>query len=388
MSAPDRPIYLDHNASTPVLPEVVEAMIPFLRDQYGNPSSTHAYGASLREPLERARAQVAALIECAPEEVFFTSGGTEANNLAIRGVAAARPEGRRIVTSVIEHPATAAPCDHLERAGWQVTRVSVDGVGRVDPGELDRALRDGPPPGLVTVMYANSETGTLQPIREIADAAHQVGATMHTDAAQACGKVPVSVAEDGVDLLSLAGHKLYAPKGVGALFVRSGTPIRPFLLGAGHERGLRPGTENVAFIVGLGAACEAARRDMETEERRVAALRDRLWAHLASEVPGLAQNGDPTGRLPNTLNARFPGVSGDAVLAGCPEVAASTGSACHAGEDRASDVILAMGLTEGEALGSIRLSLGRGTTEEHVDRAAAALVRAWGAVNSPSHDPD
>jgi cysteine desulfurase len=388
MSIPDRPVYLDHNASTPVLPEVVEAMIPFLRDQYGNPSSTHAYGASLRGPLERARAQVAALIECAPAEVFFTSGGTEANNLAIRGVAAARPDRPRVVTSVIEHPATAAPCDDLERIGWQVTRLPVDGVGRVDVGELDRALQDGPAPGLVTVMYANSETGTLQPIREIAKAAHQVGATMHTDAAQACGKVPVSVADDDVDLLSLAGHKLYAPKGVGALFVRSGTPIRPFLLGAGHERGLRPGTENVAFIVGLGTACQAARRDLELEGRRVAALRDRLWGQLASEIPGLAQNGDPNGRLPNTLSVRFPGTSGDAVLAACPEVAASTGSACHAGVDRASDVILAMGFPEEEALGSVRLSLGRGTTEEQLGRAAAALVRAWRAVTSPSYEPE
>ena len=388
MNIPDRPVYLDHNASTPVLPEVVEAMIPFLRDQYGNPSSTHAYGTSLRGPLERARSQVAALIECAPEEVFFTSGGTEANNLAIRGVAAAQPARPSVGTSVIEHPATAAPCDDLERTGWQVTRIPVDGVGRVDLGELDRALQDGPAPGLVTVMYANSETGTLQPIREIAKAAHQVGATMHTDAAQACGKVPVSVADDDVDLLSLAGHKLYAPKGVGALFVRSGTPIRPFLLGAGHERGLRPGTENVAFIVGLGTACQAARRDLELEGRRVAALRDRLWGLLASEIPGLAQNGDPNGRLPNTLNVRFSGTSGDAVLAACPEVAASTGSACHAGVDRASDVILAMGFPEEEALGSVRLSLGRGTTEEQVGRAAAALVRAWRAVTSPSHEPE
>jgi cysteine desulfurase len=375
VTSPSDPIYLDHNATTPLVPEVVDAMLPYLREHFGNPSSGHVYGRRAREAVERARGQVAALLGCAPEEVCFTSGGTEANNLAIRGVAEARPERRHVVTSVIEHPATSVPCDWLERHGHRVSRLGVDAGGRVDAAAVAGALGDDT--ALVTVMHANNETGVLQPIAEIARAARAHGAVVHTDAAQSVGKVPVDVGALGVDLLSVAGHKLYGPKGVGALYVRRGTPLVPFVLGAGHERGLRPGTENVASIVGLGVACVIACRDAGAVEVRICALRDRLWALLRERVPGLALNGHPEERLPNTLNVRFPGVSGNALLAAAPEVAASTGSACHAAGESASAVIFAMGVPPAEALGSVRLTLGRGTTEADVRRAAEALGRAW-----------
>jgi cysteine desulfurase len=380
----DLPIYLDHNATTPVLPEVVEAMLPYLREHFGNPSSGHVYGARARAAVDRARGQVAALLGCDADEIVFTSGGTEANNLAIRGVAEAVAARRTVVTTVIEHPATLRPCEWLERRGHRVNRIGVDGDGRADPAEA-RAAIDGDT-ALVTIMHANNETGVLQPIAEIADAARAHGALVHTDAAQSLGKVPVRVRELGVDLASIAGHKLYAPKGVGALYVRRGTPLAPFSLGAGHERGLRPGTENVASIVGLGAACELAARDLDVEADRVRALRDELWSRLAEAVPGLALNGHPVLRLPNTLNVRIPQVSrvsrvsrvsGDALLAAAPEIAASTGSACHDGHDAASAVILAMGVAPADALGSVRLTLGRGTTAEDIARASAALARAW-----------
>jgi cysteine desulfurase len=370
-----RPVYLDHNASTPVLPEVLEAMLPYLSQHYGNPSSTHVYGRVMRQAVERAREQVAALIDCDSGEICFTSGGTEANNLAIRGVAAANPGRRHIVTSVVEHPATSGPCACLEAAAYRVDRVAVDHTGAVKIPDISAAIGNGTL--LVTVMHANSETGTLQAIGEISGLAHATGALMHTDAAQSVGKVPVSVRREEVDLLSVAGHKLYAPPGVGALFVRSGTPIEPLLLGAGHEHGLRPGTENVAAIAGLGQACAIAQRNLAEEALRIAALRDHLWGRLQQQIPALALNGHPVNRLPNTLNVRFPGVSGNALLAECPAVAASTGSACHAGKNSASAVILAMGVPPEQAAGSVRLTLGRGNNRGEIDQAADALIRAW-----------
>ncbi len=375
MTRPEQPIYLDHNATTPLLPEVVEAMLPYLREHFGNPSSSHVYGRRAKEAVEKARERVAELLGCEVEEVFFTSGGTEANNLAIRGVAEASEGRRQIVTSCIEHPATAAPCSYLSAHGCEVERVEVDGTGRVLFEQLRDALGDDT--ALVTVMHANNETGTLQPIAEIAGVAHDRGAVVHTDAAQSVGKVRTKVAELGIDLLSVAGHKLYAPKGVGALFVRRGTRLRPFALGAGHERGLRPGTENVASIVGLGVACELAGKRLATADVGVRVLRDRLWERLRVGVPLVALNGHETERLPNTLNVRFPGVTGDAVLASTPEVAASTGSACHAGEKVASSVLLAMKIDPQEALGAVRLSLGVTTTVEEVGAAADALARGW-----------
>jgi len=370
-----KPIYLDYNASTPLLPEVVDAMLPFLREHFGNPSSMHAYGRIMHDAVERAREQLASLIDCDPDEVFFTSGGTEANNLAIRGVAAANPERRHIVSSVIEHPATAGPCAYLERLGYRLSRAPVDGLGRVDLHSVRAALSADTL--LVTIMHANSETGTLQPISQIADSAHEAGALMHSDAAQSLGKVALSVKRDDVDLLSLAGHKLYAPQGVGALYVRAGTIIEPLVIGAGHERGLRPGTENVASIVGLGQACAIAHRDLADEYTRICGLRDRLWHHLSDQIPGLVLNGHPTERLPNTLNVLFPGVSGNALLAACPAIAASTGSACHEAGESASAVILAMGVSEREAIGSVRLTLGRRNTQQEIDSAAHELIGAW-----------
>jgi cysteine desulfurase len=368
-------IYLDYNATTPLLPQVVDAMLPFLREHFGNPSSSHVLGRVAREAVETARAQVADLISGHTDEIVFTSGGTEANNLAIRGVAEARPDRRHVVTSLIEHPAVAAPCAWLERHGWRITRVGVDGGGRAAVEEAVAAI--GAETALVTIMHANNETGVLQPVQPVADAARKAGALVHTDAAQSVGKVPVDVGALGVDLLSIAGHKLYAPKGVGALHVRRGTPLLPFTLGAGHERGLRPGTENVASIVGLGVACERARLDLAVESARVRALRDLLWNELREGIPGLALNGHPSERLPNTLSVRFPGVSGPALLEATPSVAASTGSACHVGHEEAPPVVVAMNVPPREALGTVRLTLGRGTSEAGVRRAGGLLAEAW-----------
>jgi cysteine desulfurase len=368
-------IYLDYNATTPVLPEVVDAMLPYLREHFGNPSSAHAPGRRAKEAVEAARAEVASLLECDPSEVVFTSGGTEASNLAIRGIAEARRGRRHVVTSVIEHPATESSCAWLQEHGWQVTRVGVDAGGGVRTEEIRAAV--GADTALVAVMHANNETGVVQPIAEIANAAHAVGALVYCDAAQSTGKIPVRVDELGVDLLSLVGHKVYGPKGVGALFVRRGTPLVPFTRGAGHEQGLRPGTENVPAIVGLGVACRRAKDDLATEAVRVRQLRDRLWELLAAKVPGLQLNGRAEPRLPNTLNVRFPGALGSQLLAAAPEVAASTGSACHDGQEQASAVILTMGISSAEAVGSVRLTLGRQTTREEVDRAAESLARAW-----------
>jgi cysteine desulfurase len=294
-------------------------------------------------------------------------------------VTEALPDRRHVVTSVMEHPAVVAPCSWLETHGWRVTRAGVDEDGRVRAQSVGSSI--GPDTALVTIMHANNETGVLQPIAEIAAAARAAGAIMHTDAAQSVGKIPIHVRELGIHLLSLVGHKLYAPKGVGALYVRGGTPLLPFALGAGHERGLRPGTENVASIVGLGAACERARLDLDVESERVRGLRDLLWERLKGQIPRLAMNGHPVERLPNTLSVLFPDVSGIALLAETPGLAASTGSACHAGEEQAPQVIVAMGVPPRDALGTVRLTLGRGSTAEQVLRAAKVLSEAWHALS-------
>jgi cysteine desulfurase len=374
MNSADAPIYLDYNATTPLLPEVVDAMLPYLQEHFGNPSSRHLYGRRAHEAIQRARSDVAALVNSHAEEIIFTSGGTEANNLAIRGTTA-HTSRRRLVTSIIEHPATARPVTWLERQGWDIVRVGVDAGGRALIHELDVAITSAT--ALVTIMHSNNETGVLQPVREAVHFARRAGASIHTDAAQSVGKVPIDVRAMDVDLLSIAGHKLYGPKGVGALFVRRGTDLEPLTLGAGHERGLRPGTENVASIVGLGAACAMAQHDLNEQGARVRALRDRLWDQLAQAIPHLALNGHLENRLPNTLNVRFPQVSGEALLAATPQIAASTGSACHDDDESASAVLLAMGIPARAALGSVRLTLGRATTESAVDRAATALALAW-----------
>ena len=300
-----RVIYLDHNAPTPVAPEVADAMEPHLRAEFGNPSSDHELGRRARRAVEEARAHVAALVGADPEEVVFTSGGTESNNLAIRGIAARAPAGRRrIVTSSVEHPATTAPLAHLEASGWTLTRLAVTDSGTLDLDAAVAALgEDG---ALVSVMLAQNETGALFPVAELAAAARVHGALVHSDAAQAIGKVPVSVGDLGVDLLSIAGHKCYRPKGIGALYVRRGTPLSPLVLGAGQEGGLRPGTENVAGIAGLGAAARLAQGRLSTDAPRIAGLRDELWAALSATVPGIRRHTPEEACLPNTLLVSFP----------------------------------------------------------------------------------
>ena len=360
-----RRVYLDYNASTPIDPAVAAAMRPFLADHYGNPSSGHWAAAAAKVALETARGQVAALLGCRSGEIVFTSGGSEANNLALKGVFfAQRDRGDHIVTTRIEHPAIIEPCGFLERLGARVTYLPVDGTGRIDPDDLRRAIT--PRTILVSIMHANNEVGTIQPIEDCARIAHERGVLFHTDAAQSVGKVATEVKELGVDLLSIAGHKIYAPKGVGALFVRDGVSIEPLLHGAGHEHGRRAGTESVLLAAGLGKACELA-RDLSPMDR-VRALRDRFWEALQKQFGNCVQlNGHPTHRLPNTLNVSFVGRIGAEILERLDGVAASTGSACHSGRIELSPVLAAMGVTPEVGMGAIRFSLGRGTTREEID---------------------
>lgn len=370
------PVYLDYNATTPVDPEVAEAMLPFLTQRFGNPSSGHPYGVEARAAVEAARRQVAALLGARPEELVFTSGGTEGSNTVIQGVARLlRGKGRHVVTSAIEHPAVLEPCALLEEDGWSVTRVRVGGEGRVDPADVAAAITDGTV--LVTVMHANNEVGTIQEIAEIARLAHERGVLVHTDAAQSVGKVPVDVAALGVDFLTLAGHKLYAPKGVGALWIRSGLALPPLLRGASHEAGRRAGTENVLEIVGLGKACEVAQRRLAADARRFEELRERLAEALVREAAGLRRNSPRQRCLPNTLSVSFPGVDASALLAEVGEkVAASAGAACHAAGVEISSVLRAMGIPEEDAMGTVRFSVGRGTTPAMVDEAARVVGEA------------
>jgi cysteine desulfurase len=375
------PVYLDHNATTPIAPEVLDAMRPYLERHFGNPSSAHAYGAAAHEAITRARCAVAMLLGCEPESVVFTSSGSEADNLAIKGAALARHgEGDHVITSAIEHPAVLATCRYLQRRlGYRLTLLPVDGRGLVDPDDVRRAIEPGTV--LVSVMHANNEVGTLQPIAELARVARDRGIAFHTDAAQSVGKVGVDVDELGIDLLTVTGHKMYAPKGIGALYVRQGTRLDPLIHGAGHERGLRAGTENVPYIVGLGAACALAARRLDAGRHRdVSRLRDRLHTALRSAVPGLALNGHHERRLPNTVNVSFPQCDGEDLLARTPTVAAATGSACHSGRTDPSPVLTAMGLDAQRALGAVRLSLGYDTTTAHVDAAATALVASMTAA--------
>jgi cysteine desulfurase len=368
----DEPIYLDFNATTPLLPEVVDAMLPYLRDHFGNPSSGHQLGQLTRRAIETARTQVSELVGCDADEIVFTSGGTEANNLAIHGGLAAVHGRVQIVTSSVEHPAVAEPCRWLARHGYDVTQLPVDATCVTNVEAAKRAIGAGT--ALVTVMHSNNETGALQPIQALAELAHEHGALFHSDAAQSVGKIRVNVRELGVDFLSIAAHKLYAPKGVGALYVKRGTVLEPFLRGAGHERGLRPGTENVASVVGFGVACAKARQEQEPIEAHLRQLRNLLWELLSAGVAGLGINGHPLRRLPNTLNVRIPNAVGSAVLANAPQVLASTGSACHEGLTTASPVLLAMGIDSREAFGAIRFSVGRQTTRAEIEAAAAAVI--------------
>ena len=371
------PIYLDYNATTPVAPEVADAMQPFLHEAFGNPSSSHAYGRRAYEAVEQARAEVALLIGARPGEIVFTGCASEANNLALCGVASAlQLRKRHLVVSAVEHPAVLEPALSLKAQGWEVSIVGVDRHGWIDPADVARALRDDT--ALVSIMHANNEVGTIQSIAEIAALAHARGALMHTDAAQSPGKIAVNVDHLQVDLLTLAGHKFYATKGIGALYVRRGTAIRPHLHGAGQEHGLRPGTENVSAIVGIGAAARVASTSLAEHAARQQQLRDQLHRLLEESVPDLVLNGHPSHRLPNTLNVSFPRVSGrDLLRAVDADVAASVGSACHSERDQVSGVLAAMGIGSQRAMGAVRISLGRFTTTDEIQRAAQALITSW-----------
>jgi len=392
------PIYLDYNATTPVDPAVLDAMMPYLREGYGNPSSTHDYGKVAHDAVERARVQVAALIGSEPDEIVFTGGGSEASNLAIVGAcqippplltirgyfhwlitAGVSPSNCHIVTTTVEHPATRETLAYLRRLDARVTEVRVDRYGLVDPANVKRALTSAT--RLVTVMHSNNETGTLLPIHEIAAICRQRGILFHTDCAQSLGKVPVNVRDLGVDLMSIAGHKLYAPKGVGALYLRRGVRLEPLIHGANQESGRRAGTENVPYIVGLGMAAELAMKSLPAESERLQRLRDRLHDKLKAELgEKLTLNGHPELRLPNTLNVNFIGHNGPELLAQVPGVAASNGAACH--ETRQgmaftpSAVLCAMRVPPEVSVGAVRLSVGRYTTEDEVDRAAELLIAA------------
>ena len=365
-------IYLDYNASTPVAPEVVAAMRPYLVEHFGNPSSNHWAGLPAKDAVESARGRIADLLACSPDEIIFTSGGTESNNHAIKGAFFAKHEkGKHIITTQIEHPATIQPCRFLEKLGARVTYLPVDSSGMVDPDAVAQAITDQTI--LVSIMHANNETGTIQPIAEISAITRQHGVLLHTDAAQSLGKVPVRVDDLGVDLLSLAGHKVYGPKGVGALYIRNGTKIEPFMHGAGHESGRRAGTENVLLDVGLGAACQLAQDWLGKPQ--VQDLRDYFWSGLEAQFgERVVLNGHPSQRLPNTLNVSFPGQSGNDILAKLDGVAASTGSACHAAGIEISPVLKAMGLSPETSMGAIRFSLGRSTTKDEIDHVLNALA--------------
>jgi cysteine desulfurase len=368
---PEPYIYLDYNATSPIAAEVAAAIEQVLGGPFGNPSSGHWAGVPARQAVEKARAQVAALLGCSSDEIVFTSGGSESNNYALKGAFFAH--GKRdvhIITTQIEHPAVLNPCHFLERLGASVTYLPVDRFGRVDPEDVRRALT--PRTILISVMHANNEVGTLQPIAEIGRIAHEHGVLFHTDAAQSVGKIAAHVGELGVDLLSIAGHKLYAPKGVGALYVRKGVRLEPLIHGAGHESGRRAGTENILLDVALGAACELAQSWVAVESIRQ--LRDLFWELLQVKFgKQVVLNGHPTERLPNTLNVSFVGRVGSEILSGLDHVAASTGSACHSGSVELSPVLKAMNVSAEAGMGAIRFSLGRATVREEIEQVVAQL---------------
>jgi len=372
------PIYLDYNATTPIDKETADVMAPYLYNFYGNPSSSHPYGTQTKQAVEKARAQVAKMLNCQPGNVIFTSGGTESNNNALRGAALANSlRGRHIITSAVEHPSILEVCRFLETQGFHVTVLPVDQYGMVDPADLQRAITSQTI--LVSIMHANNEVGTIQPIKELTNIAHAAGALMHTDAAQTLGKIPVDVQELGVDLLSIAGHKVYAPKGIGALYIRTGVQLAKLMFGANHEADRRPGTENVLEIVGLGKACEVASRDLVKNNQHFIAMRDRLHNKLKESLPegSFLLNGHPQKRLPNTLSLAFHGIEANTLLSEIGDrVAASAGAACHADEIDLSHVLEAMAVPIDYAMGTVRFSVGRATTKEEIDRAVDVLVDA------------
>jgi len=367
-------IYLAFNASTPLAPEVAEAMQQLLREPFGNPSSDHWAGQPARKAVEKARSQAAALLGCTPEEVVFTSGGSESNNHALKGVFFAHERsGVHIITSQVEHPAIINPCRFLERLGAELTYLPVDHFGRINPDDVRRGIR--PRTKLISIMHANNEVGTIQPIADVARIAQEHGILFHTDAAQSVGKISTRVDELGVDLLSVAGHKMYGPKGMGALYVRDGVRLEPLIHGAGHENGRRAGTENILLEIGLGAACALAESWVGMEPVRQ--LRDVFWQQLQERFGrAVVLNGHPDERLPNTLNVSFVGKVGSEILARMKDVAASTGSACHSGSVDLSPVLKAMKIPVEVGMGAIRFSLGRTTSREEVEAAVSLLTAA------------
>ncbi|MGC1455659.1 MAG: cysteine desulfurase family protein [Nitrospirota bacterium] len=367
-------IYLDYNASTPVDPRVLQEMLPYLKDKFGNPSSSHPYGVSLRVGIEQARERLAVLLGSKASEIIFTSGATESNNMVIKGVAESAPRGSHIIASRIEHPAVLEPCRYLERHGHAVTYLRVDEYGLIDPADLEQAIT--PKTALVTIMHANNEVGTVQDIKVLSGIAASRGIPFHTDAAQSVGKVRVLVEDLGVDFLTVAGHKFYAPKGIGALYIKNGGKLLPMMHGAGHERGLRPGTENAAFIVGLGAACMVASEVMDAEGPRQKELGQRLLDGLKRVGLKVHLNGHPVKKLSNTWNISFEGFDSIAVMEALGrDIAVSPGAACHGNTMNASHVLVAMGTDPALARGAIRFSLGRETTEADIDEVVETLKK-------------
>ncbi|MBI5554315.1 MAG: cysteine desulfurase [Elusimicrobia bacterium] len=367
-------IYLDYNATTPIHPLAAKEMEQYIYKYFGNPSSHHWFGLKAKKGVAQARGQIASLLGCLPEEIIFTSGGTESNNYVLHGVAETyREKGNHIITSAIEHPAVLKPCQYLEKQGFEVTYLPVDKYGLINLPDLKSALK--PTTILITLMHANNEIGTIQPIAEISKIAKKKNILVHTDAAQSVGKIPTKVKELGVDFLSIAGHKLYAPKGVGALYIRKGINIQPLFLGAGHENGRRAGTENVIAIAGLGKASQILEKTMEKNTRRIQELRDQLHHDLLNIGAKVKLNGHPTQRLPNTLNMSFIGLDSPILLQKMPDIAVSTGSACHATSKEPSGVLKAIGLTNKEAFSAIRFSLGMWTTKQEIDLVAKKIKK-------------
>ncbi len=368
------PVYLDYNATTPIAPEVAEAMKPFLEEYFGNPSSSHSYGIKTKMAVENARKQVAELIHCDPWEIVFTSGGTESNNYAIKGIALAnKHKGNHIITSSVEHPAVFEVCRYLEKNGFEVSYIPVDEFGIIELDALKNAIR--PSTILISVMHANNEVGSIQPIREIAEIAKSHNIFLHTDVAQSLGKIPVDVKELAIDLLSIAGHKLYAPKGIGALYIRNGIHLEKLIHGADHEQNLRAGTENVLEIVGLGKACEIADLHLEENTAHYKETRDMLYHILKEALPGIKLNGHPELRLPNTLSISFPKIEANTLVSRLENVAASAGAACHSESIDVSAVLEAMHVPPDYAMGTLRFSTGRGTTKEEIKIAAEEIIK-------------
>lgn len=378
MSAQPTPIYLDHNATTPIDPRVREAMLPFLGDQYGNPSSLHSLGMSAARAVEHARQQLAELLVCRTDELIFTSGGTESSNLAILGTLLTpdRPTSAHVISSAIEHPATHEPLQAAKNFGCSVSIVGCDSTGIINPKTIEAAIQ--PQTKLVSIMHANNEIGTIQPIHDIAHICRKAGILFHVDAAQTVGKIPVSCRELGADLLTVAGHKFYAPKGIGCLFIRHGVDLTRLLHGGGQEEGISPGTENVPHIVALGQAAEIARQRCRQDSTQMGDLRDRLESLLKEKTDdAIVIHAHDAPRLSNTTSVAFPDVQATAILDQIPFLCASTGAACHSHATTISATLQAIGLTESVAQGTIRMSLGRHTTEDEIDRTATALALAW-----------